>query len=207
VVQSSHNKHAQKGKFRPRYGGSEKGLLFEIQALILTGLSQLIEDTNARLKSIASSPSGITDPFDSVYKIVFQLTMRTVGCNEIANDPRLLAKTLSFYETIARSVTPAEVIFPWLPTPAKLKRTYAGGALYMMFQGIVNERKKTGRREEDALQFMIDHGDDVTMIIHVSTQSVFNLKQPLTNDCSLSWAPSSLAKSTAVLTRLGCFAI
>jgi hypothetical protein len=174
VVQSSHNNHAQKGKFRSWYGGYEKGLLYETQALTLTGLPQLIDDTNTRLKSIASSPNGITDPFDSVYKIVFQLTMRTVGCNEIANDPRLQAKTLSFFETIERSATPSRVIFPWLPTPAKLKQSYAGGALFMMFQGIVNERKKTGKQEEDALQLMIDHGDDVSMIIRVSTQSVFN---------------------------------
>ena len=207
MVQSAHNKHAQKRNFRPRYGGCGRGLLCEIQALTLTGLPQLIEDANARLKSIPSSPSGITDPFDSVYKVVFQLTMRTVGCNEIANDPRLQAKTLGFFETIQRSATPAGVIFPWLPTPAKLKRTYAGAALYMMFQGIVNKREKTGRREEDALQFMIDQGDDVTKIIGVSNQSVFSLKRPLTNDCSLSLAPSSLVKSTAVLTRLGCFAI
>jgi hypothetical protein len=182
-------------------------LLFEIEALTLTGLSQLIADSNARLKDIASSPSGITDPFDSVYKIVFQLTVRTVGCNEIANDPRLLAKTLGFFETIMQSATPAVVLFPWLPTPAKLKQTFAGGSLYMMFQRIINERKKTGKQEEDALQFMIDQGDDVTKIIRVSTQSVFSLKRPLTNDCSLSWAPSSLVNSTAVSTRLGCFAI
>jgi hypothetical protein len=192
VVQSPHNKRAQKGKFRPRYGGCEKGLLFEIQALTLTGLSQLIEDTNARMKSIASSPSGITNPFDSVYKIVLQLTIRMAGCNEIANDPRLQAKTLSFFKTIEQSTSPAGIIFPWLPTPAKLKRTYAGGALYMMFQGIVNEREKTGKREEDALQFLIDNGDDVAKVTRVSTQSVFCLKQPLTNDCSLSLAPSSL---------------
>jgi hypothetical protein len=144
-----------------------RGLLFEIEALTLTGLPQLIADTNSRLKGIASSPSGITEPFDSVYKIVFQLTMRTVGCNEIANDPRLLAKTLSCVETIAQSATPAGVIFPWLPTPAKLKRTYAGGSLYMIVQGVVNERKRTRKREEDALQFMIDQGDDVTQIIRV----------------------------------------
>jgi cytochrome P450 len=129
-------------------------------------------DTKARLEVIPSSPSGITDPFDSVYKIVFQLTMRTVGCNEIADDPTLLAKTLSFFETIAQSGTPAGVIFPWLPTPAKLKRTYAGGSLYMIFRRIVNERKRTGKREDDALQFMIDQGDDVRKIISVSTQGV-----------------------------------
>ena len=179
MVQSPLNKHAQKGKFRPRYSGSEKGLLFEIEALTLTGLSQLIADTNSRLKGIASSPSGITEPFDSIYKIVFQLTMRMVGCNEIANDPRLLAKTLGFFETIGQSATPAGVIFPWLPTLAKLKRTYAGGLLYVMFQGIVNERKSSGRREEDALQFMIDQGDDITSIIRVGIRRVFRLKRPV----------------------------
>lgn len=94
--------------------------------------------------------------------------MRTVGCNEIADNPILLAKTLSYFETIEQSGTPAGVIFPWLPTPAKLKRIYAGGSLYMMFQRIVNERKKTGKRDDDALQFMIDQGDDIKKIIGVS---------------------------------------
>ena len=123
--------------------------------------------------------------------------MRTVGCNEIANDPRLLAKTLSFFETIQQSATPAGVIFPWLPTPAKLKRTYAGGALYIIFQGIVNERKKTGKREEDALQFMIDQGDDVIKIIGVSNQSVFRLKRPLTNENQATTPGSTDAQTRA----------
>lgn len=94
--------------------------------------------------------------------------MRTVGCNEIADDPTLLAKTLSLFETIEHSATPTGIIFPWLPTLAKLKRTVAGGRLYMIFQQIVNKRKRTGKRENDALQFMIDQGDDVVKIISVS---------------------------------------
>jgi hypothetical protein len=176
VVQPPHNKHAQKGEFCARYGRCDECSPSETEALTGTGLPQLIADTKARLESIASSPSGITDPFESIYKIVFQLTMRTVGCNEIAEDPTSLAKTLSFFETIEQSGTPAGVIFPWLPTPAKLKRTYAGGRLYFMFQRIVNERKKTGKREDDALQFMIDQGDDVTKIIGVSTEEVIGLE-------------------------------
>lgn len=151
---------------------TQRSLPLEVKALTGTGLPQLMADTKARLEMIASSPSGITDPFDSVYKIVFQLTMRTVGCNEIADNPTLLAKTLSFFETIEKSGTPAGVIFPWLPTPAKLKRTYAGASLYMIFQRIVNERKRTGKRDDDALQFMIDQGDDVRKIIGVSTEAV-----------------------------------
>ena len=153
-----------------------------VKALTATGLPRLIADTNTRLESIASSPRGVTDPFDSVYRIVFQLTVRTVGCNEIADDPALLARTLRYFEIIEQSGTPAGVIFPWLPTPSKLKRTYAGGRLYMLFQHIVNERKKTGKRDDDALQFMIDQGDDIAKIIGVSTKALSALNGPLIKD-------------------------
>lgn len=133
----------------------------------MLGLPLLIADTKARLEEVATSPNGVMDPFDNIYKIVYQLTMRTVGCNDIADDPALLLKTLRLYEAIEESATPTGIIFPWLPTVAKLKRTIAGGRLYMIFQRIVSQRRKTGKRDEDALQFMIDHGDDVTKIIAV----------------------------------------
>ena len=117
---------------------------------------------------VLTVPTGIFDPFDNLYKIVFQLTMRTVGCNEIANDPPILWKALRLFETIEQSATMAAVIFPWLPSPAKIRRTIAGSQLYMIVGRIVNQRKKTGKREDDALQFMIDQGDDLTRIITVS---------------------------------------
>ena len=149
-----------------------------IWSLTGTDLPLLLADTKARLDDIVSAPNGVIDPFDKVYKIVFQLTMRTVGCNDIANDPQLLFKTLRQYETIEKSATPTGVIFPWLPTPAKLKRTIAGGSLYMTFRRIVNERKKTGKRDNDALQFMIDQGDDVTSIIAVSNVYAWKRHSP-----------------------------
>src|SRR2546423_14109980 len=158
--------------------GAEHAGRLQSMGLTGIGLPQLMADTNARLQNITASPSGITDPFDSVYKIVYQLTMRTVGCNEIANDPILLAKTLAYFETIEQSGTPAGVIFPWLPTLSKLKRTYAGARLYMLFQSIVNERKKTGKRDDDPLQFMIDQGDEVIKVIGVSARAVTRLGWP-----------------------------
>ena len=36
----------------------------------------------------------------------------------------------------------------------------------MIFQKIVEKRKKQGRREDDALQFLIDQGDDTQRILH-----------------------------------------
>ncbi|EON68791.1 hypothetical protein W97_08049 [Coniosporium apollinis CBS 100218] len=129
------------------------------------GLPQLIKDTRARLDALAADPSGITDPFESIYKIVYQLTMRTVGANEIADDPVLLNKTLSLFETIEHSSQPSTIIFPWLASPAMIRRYIAGGKLYMVFKSIVDDRKRTGRREDDALQYLIDQGDSVNQII------------------------------------------
>jgi sterol 14-demethylase len=95
-----------------------------------------------------------------------------VGCNEIANDPELLKKTLHHFETIESSATATTIIFPWLPSPALIKRTIAGAKLYMIFQRIVNNRKKTARTEDDPLQHLIDSGDDMQSIIAVCHLSI-----------------------------------
>lgn len=107
------------------------------------------------------------DPFVSIYEIVFQLTMRMVGSAEIANDTKRLRKTLTLFETIEQSTTPTSIIFPWMPTLAFIKRTIAGGQLYYLFKGIMDDRKKTARRESDALQYLMDMGDDIKLVIQV----------------------------------------
>jgi cytochrome P450 len=130
-------------------------------------LPSLIEDTKRRLDALATEPSGITDPFDSVYEIVFQLTMRTVGCNEVANSPEHLQNTLRWNQTIEQSSTMPAIIFPWFPSPALLRRTLAGIKMYRLFDNIIEERKRTGKKEKDALQYMIDKGDSTKDIISV----------------------------------------
>jgi hypothetical protein len=123
------------------------------------------------MKALADNPSGITDPFQSIYGIVYQLTMRTVACDDIAESPKLLAQTLRLYETIDGSATPTAIMFPWFPSPAVIKRTIAGGRLYMIIDKIVNERKTKGIRGEDPLQYLIDEGDSMTRIIEVGSIS------------------------------------
>lgn len=94
--------------------------------------------------------------------------MRTIGCNDMAEDPVLLKKTLRLFETVEQSATASAVIFPWAPSPAVVKRIYAGSRLYMILKRIVDERKETGKREDDPLQYLIDLGDDVGTILQVS---------------------------------------
>src|ERR1700761_3338765 len=97
--------------------------------------------------------------------------MRAGGATEIANNRKLLDKTLSLYQTIESTATPYQIIFPWLPSPALFKRFFAGTRLYMVFQNLVNERKKTGKRYDDPLQYLIDQGDPMRNIIAVSSES------------------------------------
>lgn len=88
-----------------------------------------------------------------------------VGAREIAEDRTKLSKALGLFEDIEASSTPTGIIMPWLPIPAKLRRYLSGARLAMMFSPIINERKATGRREDDALQYLIDCGDGLKNII------------------------------------------
>ena len=139
-------------------------------------LPLLVGDTTSRLQDIIAREGGSTgtfDPFDDVYRIVYQLTMRTVGATEIAESPALMDKTLRLFETVENASSPARIIFPWLPTPAHLRRMAAGARLYMEFNKIAEDRKKTGRREEDALQFLLDEpNSDMVKILSVGSFSL-----------------------------------
>ncbi|KAK5120820.1 hypothetical protein LTR85_005887 [Meristemomyces frigidus] len=129
------------------------------------GLPFLLQDARTNMDKLAADASGVTDPFDSIYRTVFQFTMRTVACKEIADDPALLAKTLKMYEDVEGTGTPLSIMYPWLPTPAKAKRTYAGAQLYVIFKRVVDARNNEDRREEDALQYLMDQGDNIRDII------------------------------------------
>lgn len=129
-------------------------------------ISLFLHDIEARLDELPS-PTGMTDPFVSIYQIVYQLTMRQVGCTELASDIKRIKHTLSLYGDIEKSTNAVNIIFPWLPTFALLSRTIAGGKLYFTFKKIINDRKKTGRRENDALQHLIDMDDSMNNMLQV----------------------------------------
>ncbi len=128
-----------------------------------------MSDVQTSMKELADEPSGITDPFESLYYLVFRITMRIVGCEDVAEDPALLKKTLGLYETIEASSTAASIMFPWFPSPAIINRTIAGGQLYMIFKNIVDARVASGRKGDDPLQYMIDDGDSMPKIIEVGS--------------------------------------
>ncbi|KAK6435358.1 hypothetical protein LTR95_008459 [Oleoguttula sp. CCFEE 5521] len=133
--------------------------------ILAKGLPQMLTDVRATMDKLAASKECVTDPFDSIYGVVFQLTMRAVGGREIADDPVVLRKVLQYFEAIEGTAKPLNIMYHWMPTPARALRTYNGAKLYMLFKKIVDARKKENRREDDALQYLIDQGDDVVNII------------------------------------------
>lgn len=132
---------------------------------LANGLPNLVADVRQRLDELASNSPTKTDPFDSIYRIVYQLTMRTVACNEIAADDELREETLRLFETVEGAASMWAIMFNWMPLISKARRTVAGAKLYMIFKRIIDARIEQGRREDDALQFMMDQKDDVTSII------------------------------------------
>ncbi|KAI3391460.1 hypothetical protein diail_7322 [Diaporthe ilicicola] len=140
-------------------------------------LSLLTTDTETALNAIVrrngGGATGIFDPFDDIYKIVYQLTMRTVAATEIAESPQLLARTLGLFEEVERNTSTVRIIFPWLPTLGHIRQTLAGGKLYVIFDKIARERRKTGKTHEDAFQFLMDTGEDIVRILSFTLGALF----------------------------------
>ena len=137
------------------------------------GLPRLISDVRKVLDELAAAPERITDPYDSIYQTVFQLTIRTVGCTEMADDPATVAKCLQLYEVLDSTASPWAIMYPWLPLWSKVNRYYAGAQLYMLVKRIMDRRKASGTRHEDPLQFLMDQGDSPTDVITFIIGSLF----------------------------------
>ena len=156
------------------------------------GLPTLIADVEERIDKLANNPSGITDPFDSIYRIVWKLTLRIVGANDIAEDPQMSEQTLQNLETLERSATATAIMFPKIPSLPILRRTYAGAKLYMTIRNIINKRKASGEKQDDPLQYLIDKGDSTYNIIEFILGSIF--AGQLNSGINAAWVLVWLAK-------------
>jgi hypothetical protein len=123
--------------------------------LIQAVLPHLITDVQTRLFELPS----IINPFESIYSIIWQLSMRTIGFHEVVEDRGLLEKSLSYLEAMDKAVGPLTNTYMKLPTPMRIKHMYYGLRAFLLYQGLIEKRRKTGNRREDAVQVMMDQGD------------------------------------------------
>ncbi|KAG2069970.1 cytochrome P450 [Suillus decipiens] len=105
---------------------------------------------------------GANDPFTSLNEIVFTLAARFTVCREFSEDPKKIQALISIFKRLEAGSSHTSALFPWFPTPARLKKLVAGVQLYRMISAAVLSRKENGYREDDPLQAMIDKGLSLT---------------------------------------------
>ncbi|KAI2483438.1 hypothetical protein Ptr902_05755 [Pyrenophora tritici-repentis] len=162
-------------------------------------LPTLISDVQEAIEAIQRDPSGITNPFESLYRVVFRFTIRMVGADEIGDDLEVLDEMLELFEMLENSATATAVMFPKFPSPAILKRTYAGGRLYMLIENIIKKRAASDETHDDALQYMIDQGDRTFMIVKFIVGALF--AGILNSGINAAWVMCYLASSPEWLAK------
>lgn len=68
----------------------------------------MLKDTFDHLGDLGTS--GQTDPFESIYFLVVQMTLRILDISEIASSPELLRKTLGYYHALHNGLSPVSMM-------------------------------------------------------------------------------------------------
>ncbi|KAF8737970.1 Cytochrome P450, partial [Rhizoctonia solani] len=124
---------------------------------------ELMSDIERNMKSWGDA--GKFDPFEVMYSTVFQLTIRAAGAREIADSVEKCKQLEELYWKVEKGSTPTALLLPWIPSKARNEKVNSTGEIYAIFDQIIKDRQREGRREEDALQTFIDQGDSTVDII------------------------------------------
>jgi hypothetical protein len=87
---------------------------------------------------------------------------------QLADDPLAMNKLSALFWSAEQDPSPFSILLPWIPSRTRQKKKEATEALYNIFTDSINKRKAEGRTENDAVQFMLDQGDEVDEIVSVS---------------------------------------
>ena len=91
-------------------------------------------------------------------QVVFQLTVRAGACREIAEDEKEFDRMRDLFMICETTTDAKTVLMKWWPSRALKIKQNATKDLTSMFQKVLTNRRATGRREDDAMQALIDEG-------------------------------------------------
>ncbi|OIW26889.1 cytochrome P450 [Coniochaeta ligniaria NRRL 30616] len=128
---------------------------------LAANLGNFVSDASKSLAAI--KPNVPMDPFEHVFLLIYQLSHRSLGCNDIADDPKLLRYTMEIVRAIDWT-SGFQIMFTGLPTIPRIKKYLAGLKLYRIMNKILKERQRTGRRDTDTMQVLMDQGYSNTLI-------------------------------------------
>ncbi|KAM3481479.1 hypothetical protein MY5147_000696 [Beauveria neobassiana] len=124
---------------------------------LINSLPKLLEDTDVVFGGL-SDREAVVPIFPFMYRLVYKLTHRTGGVHEIAEDEELLDSTLKQFSSM-EDCSLLQIMFTGWPLPSMLSKLWAGFKLHRVITGLMKERRRTGRNETDALQFLMNLGE------------------------------------------------
>ena len=116
--------------------------------------------------------SGKINPFDDIYYIVFQITVRMATCRELAEDSTAVDQLFGLFWKLQKSATPVGVLLPWFPSKAKRDKNQANADLYNFLSGYIDSRRSAQESGSDAIDLLIAQGVHNTAITGVSRSHV-----------------------------------
>ncbi|KAG6335446.1 hypothetical protein ID866_3645 [Astraeus odoratus] len=130
-------------------------------------LSRLIEPMLKDCRRVMESwgISGTLDPFEKIYELLFQTTVRSIASSDIADDLELVSRLKKLYDDLDSGTTPATVLLPWLPGPGMVKKLWATTQVYNIVARAVDSRIQSGERRNDTLQMLVDANDERLVMI------------------------------------------
>ncbi|KAF8817253.1 cytochrome P450 [Phlegmacium glaucopus] len=122
----------------------------------------LLDDLNRVMKDWGNQAT--INPFDQMYKLVFQMTMRMATCRELSDDPDAVKALAQHYRDHRNGSTPTAALFPWFPSWAKVTKLKATTALFNMLSSHVELRRKSTVQTNDPFDILIARGDTNTNV-------------------------------------------
>ncbi|PFH61087.1 hypothetical protein XA68_18295 [Ophiocordyceps unilateralis] len=110
-----------------------------------------------------ATADSVLEPFGLMLRLIYKLTHRTLGSNDVADDDGLLDDTLAVFGRLDSS-SALEIMFPKLFTPNKLRKLLAGLKLHRAFSAVVDKRRRSGRKDNDAMQVLMESTDSNVQI-------------------------------------------
>jgi hypothetical protein len=101
------------------------------------------------------------------FQLIFVLTARMTTCEELTKNKADLKRILELFSTLHTSSTPAAVLLPWFPSPARKKTREATTELFTILCTYVEARRKAEPTSE-AIDVLIAEGESTQSIADVS---------------------------------------
>jgi hypothetical protein len=124
--------------------------------------------------------------------------VRLASCRELAEDSGAVARIAQLFDNVERSATPASLLLPWLPSPARRLKQESNLQLFILIKSFVEIRQAASVRSSDAIDFLLgvglkpDNVVEVELHVFIAAIAPLNLLQFVLSVIHTGWINTGL---------------